>query len=364
MTRIALVVHSLGQGGTDRVAVHLANGFAERHETALVTVAPGGGGSGALRDRISKAVKRHVLGSRRRGRALDFLLGFPAWLGWLRRERPDVVLATGNNVSWFTAAGFRLRGYRHGRLFIKTTNPILRPHDSPFVRFVRRRVYGRVFRLASGVLALSEAERRRLIADFPAAADRFRVVRNPYVTPEMLAVGLAPTEPASGRTVLAIGRLHHQKDFGLLLRAWARADRGGARLVIVGDGPDREALMAQAEETGIAASVTFAGYQADIVPWLAEADLFVLSSRYEGLPAVLLEAMAFNCPVISTDCFDAAREMLEGVPGCTLVPVGDEAALAAAISTPPARTPALRSVAEDYAIDAAIASHCSAMGLS
>ncbi len=368
MTRIAVVIHSLGQGGTDRVAVHLANGLAETYATTLVAVAPGGSASAAFESQLSPRLELAVLQPVQRHRTLDYLTSVPAWIRWLRRERPDVVLATGNNISWFTAAGFLLRRNREARLFVKTTNPIVRPHDSGLHAAIRKAGYGLTFRAASGVLALSEAERRRLAALFPGSADKFRAVENPYVTDAMLSAGREPrgAERGGAKSVLAIGRLHHQKNFQLLLRAWARLGRQDAHLTILGEGPDEAKLKALSQELGIEGRVTFAGYAADVVPWLRKADLFVLSSRYEGLPAVIFEAMAFDCPIVSTDCFEAARELVGSAEGCTVVPPDDPAALAAAIGSALERPerPHLRPIAERYSLAAAIESHRAAMGLA
>jgi glycosyltransferase involved in cell wall biosynthesis len=216
-------------------------------------------------------------------------------------------------------------------------------------------------------LALSDADRRVLQRQFPKLADRFVAVANPYVTREMLtrahAGDLARTGPP---LVVAVGRLHHQKRFDRLLRAWERVSCPGARLCIVGDGPDRTALEALVTELGLANRVEMPGYSADVSSWLAKADVFVLSSDYEGLPAVVLEAMAFNCPVVSTDCFAAARELVGNADECHVVPTGDIGMLAARIDqvlARRARPTRLRQVAERYSVAAAVESHCSALGL-
>src|SRR6185503_9029583 len=103
--------------------------------------------------------------------------------------------------------------------------------------------------------------------------------------------------------------------------------RGDARLTILGDGPLRHSLEALARSLGIADRVDTPGY-GDVLPRLRQADLFVLSSDYEGLPAVVLEALASGVPVVTSDSFLAAREMLEGAPGCAVVPIRDPDALA------------------------------------
>jgi glycosyltransferase involved in cell wall biosynthesis len=109
------------------------------------------------------------------------------------------------------------------------------------------------------------------------------------------------------------------------------------------------------------------GYSADVARWLAKADAFVLSSDFEGLPAVVLEAMAFNCPVISTDCFPAARELVGNAEQCHVVPRGDIGMLAARIDEVLAgrsRPTRLRQIAERYSVAAGVESHRAALGLA
>jgi glycosyltransferase involved in cell wall biosynthesis len=109
--------------------------------------------------------------------------------------------------------------------------------------------------------------------------------------------------------------------------------------------------------------VQFLGYVSDVPALMASADLFVLSSDYEGLPAVVVEALAMNCPVISTDCFANARDLLEGLPGCA-VAERDSEALAEALRrwlAAPAPRPELRPFAERYSTRSAVESHLRAM---
>jgi glycosyltransferase involved in cell wall biosynthesis len=141
-----------------------------------------------------------------------------------------------------------------------------------------------VFSLASGVLALSDAACRVLRTLFPTLADRFSAVANPYVTPEMLTANGARPARTGPPLVLAVGRLHHQKRFDQLLRAWERVSCPGARLCILGEGPDRAALEALVHDLGLADRVEMPGYSPNVSGWLAKADAFVLSSVLKGFP--------------------------------------------------------------------------------
>jgi glycosyltransferase involved in cell wall biosynthesis len=161
--------------------------------------------------------------------------------------------------------------------------------------------------------------------------------------------------------LINVGRLAPQKDHETLLRAFAlvRAGRPGLRLAVVGGGSENALarLQALAGELGVAQAVAFLGYQPNPLRYVARAQLFVLSSRFEGFPNVLLEALACGTPVVSTDCPSGPREILdEGAYG-ELVPVGDPATMAAAIGRTleaplPSSTLKARAAVFDY--DAAV----------
>ena len=129
----------------------------------------------------------------------------------------------------------------------------------------------------------------------------------------------------AGPHVVAAGRLGHQKGFDMLLDAFAAARARGvvATLTILGDGPDRGALEALAARLRVADAVHFVGFQANPFAYFAAADLFVLSSRYEGLPNVVLEAMACGCPVVAFDCPRGVREIVQDGHNGALLPPED-----------------------------------------
>lgn len=132
--------------------------------------------------------------------------------------------------------------------------------------------------------------------------------------------------------VVAVGRLRKQKDFETLLRAFARVlQTRPAHLVILGEGEERDNMQALAETLGIAVDVELAGFAANPLPYFRDVDLFVLSARYEGLPTVLIEALACSTPFVSTDCPSGPREIIKIAGSGDLVRVVDVEALARAI---------------------------------
>ena len=183
------------------------------------------------------------------------------------------------------------------------------------------------------------------------ARERVHTIYNPVVTGDLDRKAREPVEhPWIGGdgppVILAAGRLSAQKDFSTLLVAFARLlTRRPARLVVLGKGKRKPRLVSLARRLGVAEHVDFPGFADNPYAFMARASLFVLSSWYEGLPTVLIEAMACGCPVVSTDCLYGPREILEDGKHGPLVPVGDAEALAAAMARTldaPPRPEALR----------------------
>jgi glycosyltransferase involved in cell wall biosynthesis len=146
-------------------------------------------------------------------------------------------------------------------------------------------------------------------------------------------------QPGEPPVLLALGRLTEQKDFSTLLRAFALL-RGSsdARLMIIGDGPQRKDLETLANQLDIASHVQMPGFMPNPYPYLKRAAMLVLSSRWEGMPSVILEALALGVPIVSTDCQSGPSEILMSGRFGTLVPVGDVTSLADALKNTLAAT--------------------------
>ncbi|HZC37351.1 MAG TPA: glycosyltransferase [Sphingomicrobium sp.] len=159
-----------------------------------------------------------------------------------------------------------------------------------------------------------------------------------------------------GRRILAVGNLKPQKNYPLLFEAYAAMTKGDAdRLIVIGEGELRDALEAQVRELGIDHWVRMPGQRECPEAYYKTADLFVMSSRHEGLPTVLMEALGFGLPIVSTDCPSGPREILDGGRFGTLVAMDDALALAKAMEDAlagPADEAALTSRANDFAPDA------------
>lgn len=167
--------------------------------------------------------------------------------------------------------------------------------------------------------------------------DRITTIHNPVVTPDLYAKAAEPPAhpwlaDGSLPVVVAAGHLEERKDFTTLVKAFARVvERRACRLVILGEGRQRQQLETLVRQLGIAERVSLPGWLDNPFALFARASLFVLSSLHEGLPTVLIEALACGCPCVSTDCPSGPAEILQDGSFGPLVPVGDDDALAEAM---------------------------------
>jgi glycosyltransferase involved in cell wall biosynthesis len=217
-----------------------------------------------------------------------------------------------------------------------TLSPAAR-HQRTWREFARPRLIGRFYRWADGIVAVSGGVADDLTAVTGLPRNRIEVIPNPVITPRLREMAIERLDhpwfqPGEPPVVVAVGRLAPQKDFDTLIRAFAEVRRKRlARLFILGEGPDRSALESIVASSDLGADVALPGWVTNPYPYLVRAAAFVLSSRWEGLPGALIEALYCGPPVIATDCPSGPREILDGGRHGRLVPVGDRDALARAI---------------------------------
>lgn len=360
------IVHFLyepGDGGLDRVAILLANGMAARGiATELWLTMRDGPLAALISDQVTvRIVPTPAMG----GRGLRLLLQIPAVARMIRDHAPQAIFSAGNQSNLTIALARKLAGKRAGshgtRIIQKITNPVIRPGMGAVSGWLRSRRFGLTARMGDLCLTLSEADARNNARLMPDAANRFRAVHNAYVTQAMLALGENPKVRAAGKPVrlLSVGRLAYQKDHATILRALGRLKDCDWTLRMLGGGPLQSELQAQAEQLGIEDRISFEGFVANPATAFAQSDILLLSSRWEGFPAVPLEAMAAGCDVVATDCSEGLSELLAMVGNKTVV-IGDDAAFAAAIRTAiqaAAPMPGIHKIAAQYSIEASVADH-------
>jgi glycosyltransferase involved in cell wall biosynthesis len=373
LKHIAIFIYGLTGGGATRRTLTLANGFAERgHRVDLLVLNPRGPAERDLSPLVN-LVRLDSLGIRTCGRIgwrkrkNQVVAGTTELARYLRREQPDVLMSAANHVH-LSALTARALARVPVRLVLRVSTHLTDSHLSgarrprPFrLRWARRRYGG-----ADAAIGVSKGIAEDLIRHTALPAERTFAVYNPVSTAEILdkgkeALGHPWFAQKGPPVILGAGRISRQKDFVTLVRAFARLrEQRPARLVILGDGKQREQLLALAEELGVATDVVLPGFQDNPFCWMSRASLFVLSSAWEGFPGVLIEAMACGCPVVSTDCPSGPSEILQNGAYGPLVPVGDAAALAQAmlmrLDAPPDANRLMERAAE-FSVDRAIDSY-------
>ena len=328
--RLAVFLPSLEGGGAERVTMNLVREAARRNVDVDLVLSRAVGPY--LAD-VPDSVNIVDLGASR------VLASVPALRKYLRKARPEAMLTA---ISHANVVGLWAR-----RLAGVPTRLVVAEHDtlSHVTRQAARRrarvmpyLIGKSYPKADGIIAVSSGVADDLAEATGIPRESIDVIYNPVITPEVAAASkampdhpwLAPGEPP---VVMGIGRLTPKKDFVTLLRAFADVRRDvEARLMILGEGPDRAELEDLVRTLELEADVALPGFVGNPYAYLARASLFVLSSRWEGLPTVLIEAMYCGAPVVSTDCPSGPHEILNAGDYGRLVEVGDLAALAGAIT--------------------------------
>jgi glycosyltransferase involved in cell wall biosynthesis len=312
--QVAFAIPALDHGGPDRVLFELLCGLDRaRFSPSLLVSEP----DGYYLERLPKDIPVEVLRSSRATRRYPV---FDA-LRFVRRARPDVVFAT---LRMSLTLGIVAPAYpRHTRLIVRQANDL----SADFAALIKQSLIKHrvalqlsraVLRTADAVVCQSEAMKRDLRSLVGGRA-RLYVIGNPIDVDKVAQATSHEHVTLSGSPALvSVGRLAPQKGYDVLLPALREVQKRYPRvhLTIVGDGPDRAALASLASTFGLTDAVSFVGFQAEPLPYVRAADLFVLASRYEGFPNAALEAMACGTPVVLTDCPGANAEILEpGING-------------------------------------------------
>lgn len=360
---IALFVATLNSGGAEKMMVNLANGFAGREiKTDLVLSAA----TGPYLKEVDSKVNLFDLGSTRISKSIGLLRKY------LKANRPDILISTQVHVSIAAVIARKTTFGLRTKLIIREASTFSM-HSKRRTAIKDRAINalaGFFYRFADGYIAVSEGVRKDLSEFTGIPQRRISLIYNPVVNKRLFEKAEEPaSHPWLQQTdvpvILACGRFIRSKDYPTLLRAFRllRNERM-ARLIILGDDPDREGEFERvselARELQLSEDVCFPGFTDNPYVFMKNSAVFVLSSMYEGLPGVLIQAMACGCPVVSTDCPSGPAEVLENGRYGQLVPVGDHQMMAQAmlrtLGSKPDRSELIGRAAE-FSVDISIDRH-------
>lgn len=358
-SRVALFVPTMHCGGAERMMLNLLRGMQQQGIPLDLLLSRA---EGALLRELPHDVRVVDFRAPRVRQSLARLAGY------LRTEQPYALFSRMSHANVTALAARKLSGTQVKIGVIEACNFSAQP-----ATFALRRLLLPAMRWlypsADAVIAVSNGVARDLERLVRMRAGRVQTIYNPVVDERLPALASAPAPhrwlEEHVPVVLGVGRLALQKDFATLIRAFARVrQQRAARLLIFGEGEERRALEELVRSLRLGADVCLPGVCANPLAAMSRASLFVLSSRFEGLPNVLIEALACGCPAISTDCPSGPEEILERGRYGALVPVGDSVRLAgamlAALAQPAARA-TLRARGGEFSLDRALPRYLAAI---
>lgn len=370
--RIALAIPHLGGGGAERSVLKLARGLIERRYRVNILVFEK---IDTLADEIPPDARCFLLEQKRiygfRYRAhlarrfglrilknlrTDLLKDARSLAVYIDEHEPDCILPSLPRAKSATLLALCFTAKKP--VVIPTTHSVLMNRKRRF-----RNLYSILLPFADHIVAVSEGVADNLALKLEIPRDRISRIYNPADTSKIAELARdVPDHPWMSDdgppVILAAGRLARVKDFPILLRAFCQVSRNrDVRLIILGEGSWRKRLENMIRKMDMETIVSLPGWVSNPYAFMSRASLFVLSSRYEGLGNVLIEAMACGCPCVSTDCPSGPAEILDNGRFGPLVPVGNTPELAASIEgvldSPPDKK-VLKARAQEFALDASV----------
>jgi glycosyltransferase involved in cell wall biosynthesis len=334
LKHFCIYMNAFYNGGVERVMSTLSKAMTERG--IRVDLVVNSAGYSPMWEEIQGSVTIFDLNARR------FLDRVPKLARYLKKHRPQCILSAHHitnelailaNILSGTRARVVVSEHTHLSTELCSLPPTsLRRFGIPFLGKL-------LYRYSDGIVAVSEGVREDVERLFSIQPGKSCTIYNPVDAHRIRALSSEPVDHpwfqagVNHPIILAIGRLEEQKDFLMLLNAFARIRlRHDAKLVILGEGSQRKALSARVQELGLVDDISLVGFVGNPYAYMRRAAVFALSSAWEGLPVTLIEALVLGIPIVSTDCTSGPNEILQGGEFGTLVPVGDDEAFANALT--------------------------------
>ena len=331
--RIAIFLPGLYNGGAERVMLNLAMGIAERGYLIDLILSQAEGPYTKELPTLPQSVRVIELNKQPR-KFSRTLFSLPALVKYLRHEKPMALLSGlhANIIALWAKKISRI----NTRLVITEHNTFTYQNQllPAFLRVLMHISVRMFYPWADSIIAVSSGAADDLMRVTHLPRTFIKTIYNPIITPELkIKANLPVDHPWFAQNeppvIVSIGRLTQQKDFPTLIHAFHIVRQSNpVRLIILGEGEDRPALERLIQQLGIENDVAMPGFIQNPYPYLTHAALYVLSSRWEGLPTVLVEALYCNVPIIATDCPSGPREILQNGLYGQLVPMGDAKHLA------------------------------------
>lgn len=326
--RITIFFHHLEIGGAERVMLQLAQGFIDTGHSVDLVLARA---KGPLLAEVPSAA-----------RVIDFdttspLTMFVKLLSYLRVQRPSALLSPFEVTSIVAIVARKITG-APTKVVVRISTHLSKNKRARWKKIVERFVVSWLYPFADGIVAVSRGVAEDLASYARIPLDRIKVIYSPVITDQMLqSANETVNHPFFADSqypiILSVGRLSEEKDFETLIRAFEMVRKKiPSRLIILGDGEKRQELEALIHRSGFENAVALPGFELNPFAFMKRVSVFVLSSKWEGLPGALIQALACGCPVVSTDCLSGPSEILKGGEYGYLVPVGDIDAIAAGIA--------------------------------
>jgi glycosyltransferase involved in cell wall biosynthesis len=353
-SRICFFIPSFGNGGVERMMTNLMNSLVQSRNTIDLIVSENFEESPFNLSPRVNIIKHSSSGKA----AINDLIHY------LNSKKPSILLSVKESAD-FTALNAKQKSNIDTKFIVRLPTAMMERFQRRKTSWVRMCIkkfkLHNMYKHADGFIAVAEGTKADFKRLLPSLKQDMVTLKNPVITPQLLKQQNEIVKHRWAQSfdlplVIGIGGFRKQKDFSTLIRAFALVNQSRpCRLVILGQGRQEDRLKKLCSDLGIAEHVDFPGFSDNPYAWLKRADLFVLSSLWEGSPNVLTEALAIGTPVVSTDCQSGPREVLQDGKYGELVPLQDPEAMAEAMMRTldkPIAPETLQQAVKDYTVEA------------